>query len=216
MRGRRVALCAAVAALAACGRPAPPERADWVVHARLEFCAADGRTLRAAPPRSSFRLWFPYVIGDLYGAPGAGELASPVLQPDDTLTLDLNRSVPDLIGELEPTHFSLPVLSIVPPQARLARLAPAVLQANGIEPLGVAEWLDARTRTPLLLVYVDRPAHVLGELHARGIPIRYDVRVPAAGFIWIGRRAAATGTVYEALATPPPVVLAVLPPGSSL
>ena len=67
-----------LATLSGCGRgeppPAPP-RADWVLESRVAFFEADGKTPREAP-KENLRLWVPYVVGDLYGAPNAGEVAA--------------------------------------------------------------------------------------------------------------------------------------------
>ena len=68
---------------------ASPPHADWVIKSQVVFVAADGKTARAAP-KQPLRLWVPYVVGDIYGAPNAGELAPVVLQPDLSFTINLN------------------------------------------------------------------------------------------------------------------------------
>ena len=52
-----------------------------------------GKTPRPAP-KESLRLWVPYVVGDLYGSPNAGEISPTSLNPDLSFTLDLNASLP--------------------------------------------------------------------------------------------------------------------------
>ena len=74
---------------------------------------------------------------------------------------------------------------IEPAAARIARLSPFVLPADGIAPVGVAEWLDADTGTKLMLVYLDRPARLRGEIVHRGRNLRFDIEAKEAGYLWI-------------------------------
>jgi hypothetical protein len=202
----RVGLAVALSMLVGCRGREPPQHPEWVIHAQLVFRARDSLAPRPAPPAGSYRVWFPYVIGDLYGAPGAGELQHPALDSQGRFTLDLNHSLPDLSSELEPTQFSLGYLAIAPADARIARLAPAVLQADGIEPIGVAAWTDASSNQPLLLLYVDRPARIHGETVVQGGErVRYDITATRAGYLWVGEHSRAHSTEYRA--EPPPARL---------
>src|SRR5215207_647725 len=146
-------------ALGACTAREEPDatpRQDWVLESHVAFLAADGKTPRSAPSQS-LRLWVPYVVGDIYGAPNAGELAPVTFKPDLSFVLDLNKSHENLAKALVPTDFSQKWMTIEPASARIARLSPFVLPADGIAPVGVAEWLDADTGVKLMLVYLDRP-----------------------------------------------------------
>jgi len=206
--------CCVVLASSGChpGDRASAPRADWVIHSRLVFTGADLRAPRPAAPVGSFRLSSPYVIGDLYGVPGTGDFIQASVASDYSFVMDLNHGYASLLRSLEPTEFSLSYLHIVPKEARIARLAPAVLQADGIDPIGTAQWLDRASARPLLLVYVDRPARITGQVLARGVPVRYDVRVEAPGYVWIAMRSAPGGGLdYEAVAPPREVLLAVTP-----
>ncbi len=171
-----VALLALLVSLPACSRG--PHHPDWVIHSALEVIGP--------PPAGGYRLVFPYIVGDFYGAPTTGDFVVPVSRTAAGFTLDLNRTQPALESELAATDFSLRFLTITPAKARIARLAPAALQPNGINPVGTVEWRDARTRRPLMLVYVDRPALIAGSLTRDGETIRYDIRVAHAGYVWIG------------------------------
>lgn len=210
-----VALCIAVALITGCGRSSGSRDAhpDWVIRSRVVFVAADRRTPRVSPPLESFRVWFPYVIGDLYGAPGTGDFIRPVIRSDYSFEIDLNPTEPDLRMSLEPTELSLSFLQIVPREARIARLAPAVLQARGIDPLGVTDWIDADTGERLMLIYADRPAQIVGRTASQGHLVQYDVRIESAGYAWVRSRAAEGATLYSVVAAPRHVWLAVAPPG---
>jgi hypothetical protein len=194
------------------GDRAAAPRADWVIRSRLVFINPDLHTPRPAAPLGSFRLSSPYVIGDLYGAPGTGDFIQASVASDYSFLMDLNHGHASLLRSLEPTQFSLSYLHIAPKEARIARLAPAVLQADGIDPIGTAQWLDRASARPLLLVYVDRPARITGQVLARGVPVHYDVKIEASGYVWIAMRSEPGGGLdYEAVAPPREVLLAVTP-----
>lgn len=200
-----------LALLAACGSrepPPAPARGDWVLRSRVEFFEADGKTPRAAP-KENLRLWVPYVVGDLYGAPNAGELAPVTLKPDLSFTLDLNKSHEKLALALVPTEFSQKWMSIEPAAARVARLSPFVLPVDGIVPVGLCEWLDVDTRDKLMLVYVDRPARIRGEIVYEGRNLRFDIEARQAGYVWI-RQPEGSGE-YRMAPWPGRVLLAVMP-----
>lgn len=214
--GRAVLACGAVLAWAALGGCAPSERSlanrpGWQLHARLVFLSADLRSDRPAPPRASYRLWFPYVTGDLYGAPGTGDFVHALVHDDGRIEIDLGATERDLVRSLDPTEFSLPYLKIEPAEARIARLAPAALQANGIDPIGTTEWVDLDSRESLLLVYADRAALIVGHTLARGTPVSYDIRFSGAGYVWIAGRESARGIRYIAVPRPSHLALAIVP-----
>lgn len=189
-------------ALSACSRE--PHHSDWVIHSSLEVIGP--------LPTGGYRLVFPYVVGDFYGAPNTGNFVAPVSRSAGGFTLDLNRTQKALESELGPTDFSLRFLRIVPREARLARLAPAALQRNGIEPVGAVEWLDEPSGRPLMLVYIDRPARIAGSATRNGETIRYDIRAAKPGYVWIGAiQAGSHDTVYTVVPPPQHLMLTITP-----
>ncbi|HUI59695.1 MAG TPA: hypothetical protein VLX90_05705 [Steroidobacteraceae bacterium] len=202
------ALAALLLALAACGPRVEPHP-DWVIRAQVVFVAADLRTPVPAP--AALRLQFPYICGDLYGAPSTGDFLQPALDAQGRFEIDLNRTHPGLLKSLEPADFSLPYLQVQPPDARFARLAPLAVQADGIEPVGRAQWLDAATGQPLLLLFFDRPALISGSTQASGRPLRYEIRAGAAGYVWVARQRREAEDVFAVVGRPSQLVLAVTP-----
>ena len=203
-----IAILLCLSACSANEEPAAPAREDWVLQSHVAFLAADGKTPRNAPAES-LRLWVPYVVGDLYGAPNAGELAPVTFKPDLSFVLDLNKSHENLAKVLIPTEFSQKWMIIEPAAARIARLSPFVLPADGIVPVGVAEWLDADTGTKLMLVYRDRPARLRGEIVHEGRNLQFDITATEAGYLWI-QQPEGSG-VFQKATWPGRVVLAVMP-----
>jgi hypothetical protein len=207
----RAAISVCILVLSACAapeEPPAPKREDWVLESHVAFLEADGKTPRTAPAES-LRLWVPYVVGDIYGAPNAGELAPVTFKPDLSFVLDLNKSHEKLAKALVPTEFSQKWMIIEPASARIARLSPFVLPADGIAPVGVSEWLDADTRAKLMLVYLDRPARLRGEIVHEGRNLRFDIEAPEAGYLWI-QQPEGSG-VYRKATWPGRVILAVMP-----
>jgi hypothetical protein len=201
--------------LSGCHRAQPdPDRADWVIRSRLVFLSEDLATERAPLPPAQFRLFFPYIAGDIYGSPTTGDFINPAVGADYRFQIDLNRSHSALLASLEPTQLSLSQLHIEPAGARIARLAPMVLQADGIEPVGLTNWVDGDSRRTLLLLYFDRPATISGRVSGDGRPIRYSIHAAAAGYVWVGQEPGADENVYSVVATPARLLLAVTPPAS--
>jgi hypothetical protein len=203
-----IAILLCLSACSANDKPAAPAREDWMLQSHVVFLAADGKTPRNTPAQG-LRLWVPYVVGDLYGAPNAGELAPVTFKPDLSFVLDLNKSHENLAKVLIPTEFSQKWMIIEPAEARIARLSPFVLPADGIVPVGVAEWLDADTGTKLMLVYLDRPARLRGEIVHEGRNLQFDITATEAGYLWI-QQPEGSG-VYRKATWPGRVVLAVMP-----
>jgi hypothetical protein len=207
-----LAIALALALASGCGPKSRERRPDWVIHSRVVFLSADGHTPHEPLPLNTFRLWFPYIIGDLYGAPGTGDFIRPVIRADYSFDIDLNLTEPDLRMSLEPTELSLSYLHILPPEARIARLAPAVLQARGIDPVGVTDWMDADTGERLMLLYADRPARIVGRAVREDQLVQYDLEIAGPGYAWAVTRVVASGTSHSITRAPRHVSLAVTIP----
>jgi hypothetical protein len=211
MNARALLLLPVLACLLSCAKPsedAEPPHEDWVIRSHVVFVESDGKTARPTP-KQPLRLWMPYVVGDLYGGPNAGELVPVDLAPDLSFTLNLNLGHLRLAKALVPTDFSQKWMSIEPATARVARLSPWVMPADGITPLGLCEWLDADTGERLMLVYIDRRARVRGEIVYEGRSLRFDIEAREPGFQWI-HQPRESGT-YRPVPRPANLVLAVMP-----
>jgi hypothetical protein len=192
----------AVALLTACSEPSPEPRADWVLRAQIRFYTEDLQAEREPLPAGSYRLWFPYIVGDLYGAPDTGDLIQPTLGPEGTVVVDLNVGHERLLAALEPADFSLSLLKIEPADARFARLAPMAMQADGIEQVGTTDWIDTDSKRRLMLLYADRPCRISGG--------RYDIRIAGAGYTWVAETADEKRT-FTAISQPQRLGLAITP-----
>jgi hypothetical protein len=205
------ALILLVALVCGCEKPsddAKPPHEDWIVESRVAFLENDGRTPRAAP-KDPLRLWVPYVVGDIYGSPNAGEISPVALRPDLAFTLNLNLRYRKLARALIPTEFSQKWMIIEPKEARVARVLPFVMPTDGIVPVGVAEWLDQDSGVRLMLVYVDRPARIRGEIVYEGRSLNFDIEAREAGYLWV--RQPENSGEYRVVTRPARLVLAVMP-----
>jgi hypothetical protein len=203
---------AAASTLAGCGQNEPEPQRGWVLHARIVFFSADLQVARDPLPRNGFRLFFPFIAGDLYGPATTGDFIHPVIRADYSFDIDLGRVQQDLTRSLQPTEFNLDYLKIDPPEARLARLAPLALQPDGIEQVATTDWMNASTHERLMLVYVDRTARITGALIRDDYTIRYNIRANGPGYLWIARRQTDDGEqMYTEVEQPPAVILALTP-----
>jgi hypothetical protein len=209
MKGRLFALWV-VTALVACGRqdPVPPPEPTLIFDSHVVFVEADGRTPRDAP-RDPQRIWMPMVVGDMYGSPNEGEPVPITLKPDRSFRLDLNGAGKTIDKGLVPTLFSQKWMAIEPAEARLARLIPFVVEADGIAPAGTAEWLDQDSGAKLILIYVDRPAHIRGDIVYEQRRLQFEIDAAKAGFVWV-QQPEGNGT-FRAVSPPRNLVLAVYP-----
>jgi hypothetical protein len=205
-------LIAAASALAGCGQTESEPHHGWMLQSRVQFFSPDLQVAQDPLPRNNFRLFFPFIAGDLYGPATTGDFIRPVINADYTFDIDFGRVQQDLERSLQPTEFSLDYLKIDPPDARIARLAPLALQPDGIEQVATTDWIDASTHERLMLVYVDRPARITGALVRDDYTIRYNVRATTRGYIWIARRQTDDGEqMYTEVEKPESVVLALTP-----
>jgi hypothetical protein len=196
--------------LSGCSPPAPEHHAEWLIRSHIVFLAQDLRGEMPALPLDTFRLWCPFVVGDLYGSVNTGDFVNARVNPDYSFEIDLNRSHQDLLLSLQNTRLSIPQVKIVPAQARIARLVPMIMEAEGIEQIGRTDWIDAQTRERLMLLYVDRAARIVGDIRSEEGSLRYDIRADGPGYIWVReRREEVGGLSVITTAAPPRILLAV-------
>ena len=208
-----VLIAVAASTLAGCVQSESEPHHDWVLQSRIEFFSPDLQAVQDPLPRNAYRLFFPYIAGDLYGPATTGDFIHPVVHDDLTFEIDFGRVQQDLSRSLEPTEFSLDYLKIDPPDARIARLAPLALQPDGIEQVATTDWMDASTHERLMLVYFDSPARITGVLVRDDYTIRYNIRATQPGYIWIARRQTDDGEqMYTEVEKPASVVLVLTPP----
>lgn len=218
-RARRLILCAALLlGLTACEPPAAPveNHPQWVIRSKLSFVESDLSTPREPLPLNAFKLSFPYVAGDLQGAPSIADFLRPMINSDYTFVIDLNHTQGDLVRSLQPTEFSEAFLRIDPEDARIARLRPQALKPDSIEPILSTDWVDAGSHQPLMLVYFDRAARITGADTRSSRTTRYNIRAGEAGYVWIGCTLKDDGELmYKEVEPPDHVVLALSPKTTS-
>ncbi|HEY8536963.1 MAG TPA: hypothetical protein VIL25_10955, partial [Vicinamibacterales bacterium] len=187
-------------------------RPDWVIRSRVVFLEADLRTPREPLPPDAFRLWLPYAIGDFYGSPAVPDYLQPAVAEDYGFEVDLNRSHGALQVSLERAEPEPSWLPTDPPGARIARMLTYVLEGDGIEQVGRAQWVDGVSGESLFLVYVDRPARIIDRAGDDRSSARHDVQADAAGYIWVAQRPGPDGVpTYVVVDAPENLVLAVTP-----
>jgi hypothetical protein len=201
-------LASLLAACAPKSDDAVPPHEDWIIESSVTFPEKDGRSAKPGP-NERLRLWVPYIVGDIYGQPNAGEITPVDLRANLTFTLNLNLGYGRLARALVPTAFSEKWMTIEPKEARIARVSPFVMPFDGIASIGTPEWLDADSGSRLMLVYVDRPARIRGEIVYEGRSLRFDIDAKEAGYLWV--RQPENSGEFTVVPRPKHLVLAVLP-----
>lgn len=211
VRGLSWALTLTVLAASSCGQAQKPNP-DWVIRSKVVFSQSQAHP-EAHPqrPLERFRVVFPYIAGDLFGQPTTGDFFNVTLGADYGFEIDLNRTHGSLLASLQPTEFGESYLRIEPADARLARLAPMVLQADGIEPTGRTQWFDPDSGRTLWLLYFDRPASITGRTRGRERMLRYAIRTATPGYVWVGPQAGADEDIYTVMPRPARPLLLVTP-----
>lgn len=193
------------ALLGGCAPPsenAEPPHQDWVIESRVVF--------KGDRPKERLRIWAPYIVGDLWGSPNAGEITPVNLRPDLAFTLNLNLGYTKLERALIPTEFSQRWMNLEPKDARIARVMPFVLPFDGIAPFGTPEWLDADTNQRLMLIYLDRPSRLRGEVVYEGRSLRFDIDATEAGYLWVTQPEPEKSGEYRVVPRPKNLVLEIL------
>lgn len=204
-------LCAilAVWVLTACGSrdsvPAPEPKLAF--DSRVVFVEAD-KAPRPAP-KIPLRIWAPTLVGDIYGSPNEGAALEIALKTDLTFRMDLNGVGKTVEKGLVATQFSQKWMSVEPATTRVARVLPFVLEADNIAPVGTAEWLDRATGARLMLIYLDRPARIRGDIVYDERKLLFEIDADKAGFLWV-QQPEGNGT-FRAAPPPKDLVLAVFP-----
>jgi hypothetical protein len=60
-----------------------------------------------------------------------------------------------------------------------------------------------------MLIYLDRPARVRGDIVYEGRSLRFDVEAKSAGYLWISNPDG--GGIFRTVARPAKVILGVMP-----
>jgi hypothetical protein len=139
--------------------------------------AARPKPLRAA------RLLFPYIPGDLYGAPGPTVMFSATTDLELRFKLDLtpHRAAIDRAS----TVVKSPEMKVEPKETRFGRVGTFPHAVDGNRSLGGGAFYDPATRSNVLLVYVDRPCTMGGSVRRYGMVLEVDLKFAEAGFHWV-------------------------------
>lgn len=164
------------------------ERPEWVFSARMAFFEKGRLTARPRMSQSDFKLWFPWIGGDLYGAPTTTDFIEPVVDADYSFTIDLNKSQPHLIRSLDTARFTDMNLTVEPADVRIARVATFTMKPDLSDRAGSTSWQDGDAPADsYILAYFDRACRIGGTIKFgdANVERKYDLVVPAAGYYWL-------------------------------
>lgn len=189
------------------------ENPDWVFTSRVQFVQEDMTTPRPQMSQGQFKLWFPWIGGNLFGEPTTNDFIQPDLDPDYQFTIDLNKSRQHLIRSLDVANLASLDLTVEPADLRIARVATFTLKPDLSERVGYSAWKDGDNAADgYVLAYFDRAGRITGTQKFEDAERRFDVAVPAAGYYWLRNRKLSEDRVEMTVAARPQnLVLAVAP-----
>ncbi len=189
------------------------ENPDWVFTSRVQFVQEVMTTPRPQMSQGQFKLWFPWIGGNLFGEPTTNDLIQPDLNPDYQFTIDLNKSRQHLIRSLDVANLASLDLTVEPADLRIARVATFTLKPDLSERVGYSAWKDGDNAADgYVLAYFDRAGRITGTQKFDDAERRFDVAVPAAGYYWLRNRKLSEDRVEMTVAARPQnLVLAVAP-----
>lgn len=212
----RAATLLLTSTLAACSpaRDSAGIGAEWKLDVPLQFVESDFKTPRAALAPEAFYLAFPFIGGDLYGAPTTNDFVIVMVSSSYSFDLDLTTSERFARRAAKPVAIGEGRVRGVPTSLGMARLATFTLNPETDRRAGATAWSDASNDENLVLVYLDRPGRIVGAFSEDGHEYRYNISVEKAGYAWL-RRTEVAENVSEMVVSewPRELVLRVAPLG---
>ncbi len=198
--------------LVACGPDPQPMGPEWKLLTRVEFVESDFKTPRAALAPERFYLAFPFIGGDLYGAPTTDDYVRVQVDPDYSFVLDLTKSERFARRAASPAAVGEGRVHGSPTGIGLARVATFTMDPNTDERAGFTAWSDAGGEGNLVLAYLDRPGRIAGALTEDGHEYRFNISVDRAGYAWLRQQKVAENVSEMVVAEwPRELVLRVAP-----
>jgi hypothetical protein len=184
----RIAALLLVSTLGACSRDSADAGPEWELRTRVQFVESDFKTVREALPPESFYLSFPFIGGDLYGAPTTEDFIRVTVDADYSFVLDLSTSKRFARRAARPAAIGEGRIRGTPPALGLARVATFTLDPKTDRRAGFTAWSDASSGENMILAYLDRPGRIAGSLSEDGQEYRFDISVDKEGYAWLRSR----------------------------
>ena len=158
-----------------------------IVRGSVEFVGPGNEIISLGRFSLDVVLFFPDMPGELFGTPMKRKIFVVEVLKNMTFTLDLRegRNKVDNHAVSLKSNRSSKGLKVDPPETRLSRIATFPHDARTRKALGGGGFIDPNSRESLILVYVDRPSHISGEVEFPGLAALFDIRFDAPGFHWI-------------------------------
>jgi hypothetical protein len=161
---------------------------QWKLHTRVEFVESDFKTARTALAPGSFYLAFPFIGGDLYGAPTTDDFVRVRVDPDYSFVLDLTTS--ERFARRAVRHAAIGKGRVrgTPAAVGLARVATLTMDSETEQRAGFTGWSDATGDGNLVLAYLDGHGRIFGSFTEDGHEYRFNISVEKEGYAWLRRR----------------------------
>jgi hypothetical protein len=183
--------------LAGCVTPIPdqydpqassiPVRASSVIDTTVEYVGPNNIQLDDSYYPRQVALAFPMVGGAIFGVPGDTAIFVSELDQSLHLYVDLTESKDMIDRTILPLsdEWQQSGLNIEPQDARIGRLGTFAYSLEDGQQIGAGGFIDTTTRRNLILLYVDRPCRLTGELSMDNRTYRHELEFAEKGFHWI-------------------------------
>lgn len=186
----RIAVLAFASTLVACssGHDSTELGPEWKLRTRVEFVESDFKTARAALDPETFYLAFPFIGGDLYGAPTTDDFVRVKVDSDYSFLLDLTKSERFARRAARPAGIGEGRIHGAPTTMGLARVATFTMDSETDQRAGFTAWSDATSDGNIVLAYLDGPGRIVGAFTEDGHEFRFNISVEKEGYAWLRRR----------------------------
>jgi len=155
------------------------------IDSSIRFVEEDHATLRQGVSREGIFQWFPFIGGDLYGAPTTEDYIRPELKDDLSFSFDLNQSYGYVDTLARPAALSAKGIELTPKETRVARVATFTFDPVTKQRVGYTTWAEPDTKDTFVLAYFDRACEIRGEVVTEGDRHGFAIIVPGPGYSWI-------------------------------
>ncbi len=185
---RRVCVLLGIYFMTACSSaPIVQQRSLSLLESSVEYVGPKNIGLDPSQYPADVILLFPYISGGIFGSPQSDPLFAIKLNTQhQTFTLDLISKLEELNQNAKPLNDNWRTLgmNIVPAETHIARIGTFPFSSTG-DSIGGGGFIDPSDRQSAILVYVDRPCQITGDMQLDAEEYTHNIALPSAGFHWL-------------------------------
>lgn len=132
-------------------------------------------------------LMFPYISGAIFGTPSAAPAYITRVDEDLNFSLHLSEKIIEIDNAATPLTDEWIQLGLTaePAQTRVTRIGTFPYSYASAKMIGAGGFINPASRNTMILVYVDRPCEITGEVTLDNMHYSHDLIFSQKGFHWI-------------------------------